>query len=296
MSEMNPFQVLAEVYEKQVNDHDSSGYAEDLKKCTERFLSAMNECLVHQQVQFHYQDITYLDGYFIFGKGTNSVVHFHVDECPGWLFGIWWNVPEKDSERQKKIKGEFFAQFEEAIDKFKPSNSDICKDISVSLDESSTCVCWSAAAMVKFIKNEPYLAFCRDYMGWNYNEEFHSREEAKKEFEDYRKYTDSKAAFTKENDDKVIAFIKTKIVPRFLGARIVDKGDSWSPRYEVIAPFEENKNIVDEPGTYGWLGNDEEDVAIDNEYKSMLKEIDAAAEKQGFLWFSPFNPSVFFYK
>ena len=68
---------------------------------------------------FHVQDVEFLDGYFIFEHGKDTVVYFHIKELRGWKFGIWF---QKDNE---DIKFDFFAQYERDIDKFKPSASNL---------------------------------------------------------------------------------------------------------------------------------------------------------------------------
>lgn len=111
---------------------------------------------------FHITDIEFGNGYFIFEHGKDMVVHFHLKECKGWKFGIWWDV---DGEK----KFDFFAQYERDIDKFKPSASTIKLD-SRPLDD------WSMKYVVqicRFIKKHPYRAwaidqtYARDIWEWD---------------------------------------------------------------------------------------------------------------------------------
>ena len=44
--------------------------------------------------------------------------------------------------------------------------------------EYTDCSVFAAEEMLEFIHNEPDLAFCRAYCGWDYNREYHTREEA----------------------------------------------------------------------------------------------------------------------
>ena len=80
-------------------------------------------------------DIKYGDGYFIFDKGTNGVVHFKLRGFRNWLFGLWitndeQHIYELESEFdkhskiiQKTFDIEFFWQFQRDINKFKPAAS-----------------------------------------------------------------------------------------------------------------------------------------------------------------------------
>lgn len=191
MNSKNPFDDFIEAYKDNVNERDKAGYAEDFKRCFKLFVENVNRELDERTL--HFEDVEYLDGYFFFAFGTNSVVRFHIKECPGWLFGIWWNMPDKSKEEViSSISGDFFAQFEETIDKFKPSRSPLCETVTAHLEEKDQpyCTCWKAAAMIKFIMTEPNLAFCRDYLGWDYNREFHSREEAEKEYLQFCEHRD----------------------------------------------------------------------------------------------------------
>ena len=110
----NPLKALSDIYIDGVKEADAKGYAEVFKACGDAFFKDVNEYPYDDGPEYHFEDIIYLDGYFIFGSGTNSIVHFHVNECPGWLFGIWWNEPDEN----ERVEGQFFTQYEEARDKF----------------------------------------------------------------------------------------------------------------------------------------------------------------------------------
>lgn len=294
----NPFNGILKMYKKQVKENDKLGYADDFKNCAEVFFEKVNEEYDMEENPVHFEDIDYLDGYFLFGHGTNSVVHFHIKECPGWLFGIWWSMPDNKNKEKRYIDGEIFAQYEETIDKFKPSRSEIRSKISVFPNkEYGYCDCYSAANMINFIRTEPYLAFCRDYNGWDYNEEYHTREEAKREYDNYRGWQDNANKYTKECDDKVLAFVKERVLPSFSGAEIEDLGDDCSPRYEVIAPLKKNKDLVKECGCYRWFDDDDEEgKKIIEEFNAIVKECKDISDKYSFPWFSPFNTTITFYK
>jgi len=288
----NVFETLSDIYTKQVEEADLKGYADLFKKVTDLFFEDLN--IDTNDVPFTFTDIEYLNGYFIFGTGTNSVIHFHIKECPGWKFGIWWDEPEVDT----KICGHFFAQYEENIDKFKPSASIIKNDFCI---KGLTINYWDTHYIrkaIEFIMNEPYLAFCRDYYCYDYNETYVSREEAKKIYDDWRAKTDKGIKLTKKWDDKILKWVKDNILPIFINAEIKDMGEGWSPRYEVFAPFSENSDIVNAPGCYSWYADEktEEDIELLKEFDALME----AAQKEfreeiDSCYFYPIHQSIIFY-
>lgn len=290
----NPLEAIVKIYNDAVEDADKLGYADTFKKCAELFFRAVNDNYVMEDGPVHFSDIEYLDGYYIFGFGTNSVVHFHIDECPGWKFGIWWSTPE---EGKPYVSGEFFAQFEEAIDKFKPSASEICRNISIYPDESFESSVWSVSKEIRFIRNEPTLAFCRTYCGWDYNTEYHTREEAEGEYREYREREENKYHYTSLVDKKILKFVEEKVLPMFRNARIEDMGEGYHPRYDIVAPLKDNTDVVNEPGWYGWFENDYEDrQKVMAEFNALIEEGKKYGDQYGFYYFTPIHNSIGFYE
>lgn len=111
---------------------------------------------------YHVEDVEFLSGYFIFDFDKDSVVHFHVKECKGWKFAIWWKILD---EEDNTLGFDFFAQYERDIDKFKPTAStyverDVWYDIGIK-----SSISWSElkiTQILNFIKKHPYLAWAND--------------------------------------------------------------------------------------------------------------------------------------
>ena len=297
----NPFETITEIYKDQTEELDKHGYADKFKQGTELFFKGINDDILSDDSKFHFEDIEYLDGYFIFSHGTNSVVHFHIKECPGWKFGIWWEMPNEKEDSGKLIKGECFAQYEEEIDKFKPSASTMRTDISASFDiHESFIYCYEALEMFNFIKNEPYLAFCRHVYGWDYNKEYHSRKEAKAKYEKYQAYKNREkesALELLELDEKVMNFVKEKILPCFKYARIIDNGTDSYPRYKMVAPYSKYAEAVEKPGFYNWFESDDESSeALFAEFESIEDRCLEIAENKGVEWNCPIDSDILFYE
>ena len=225
------FKPLREQYEAEVAKADAAGFADLYKAAAEIYFSLIEE------MNFHATDIEYHDGYFIFGHGTNSVVHFHIKECPGWKFGIWWNVDDHFDQAPTKydaVTGEWFAQFEELINKFKPSDSVITTTIYISDTAGGD---WEMLNQLRFIQREPALAFCRQHLYWDYNEEYHTREEAEAEFKKWREHETWTTELTKKYTDTCLELFTNRL-KNMLSPEdelyMFDRGDGWWPRYEFL--------------------------------------------------------------
>ncbi len=291
----HPLKTIADIYKKSVEEADAENTSELFKQASITFMKVVNNTLrsratydkIYKAGEITFEDLNYLDGYFIFGTGTNSVFHFHVKECPGWLFGIWWDKPEK--EEAKYVEGQLFAQYEDDIDKFKPSASELALDFTIVPKEDDKCdTYYKVSSFFNFIRTEPYLAFCRHLRGWNYNEEYHTRREAKKRFIAHKKWADRKEKFNKYTEEKILNFYKKYILPiYFTGATIKPMGEGWSPKYEIRVPIKGNEDLVTKPGCYSLRSdNDPPEIkAIWKRYDKMIDKFECKSNKLGICWF-----------
>lgn len=285
---------MLDIYNKQLPKDERKGWNDFFKEATEKLFEAMNETLTDmEECPFTFEDVQYVSGYFIFEFGDNKVVHFHVKEIPGWLFGIWWGEPvlehDEDKELQIKVSYEMFAQYENNINKFKPAASNICItdnitfngewDLSISLIEKMI-----------FIHNEPELAFCEDCYGWNYEYKYHTRAEAKKEFKAYLKHQNLKETLLPQLDKNVydvVAEILEELISK--GQAIIDEIEYCTPKYDILLDSKLfGENI--ETGCYDWKL-----IFTDNEIKKIRKAFDKSkkiAKKNILCWSRVFNECV----
>jgi len=277
----NPFEALKIMYDEHVEEANKKGNTVLFKEAANYFFKTLNDKDV---TKFTFIDIEYLDGYFIFGMGTNSVVHFHIKECPGWKFGIWWDEPKSATE----VSGKWFAQFEETIDKFKPSASIFYQEFNIKGSGIE-----DIRKDIEFIKNNPYLAFCRDYYGYDYL----SGEEAKQQYDEWREKTDREKVLTIEWDSKILEWVKINILPLFTDAIIIEEEDC-RPKYEVVAPLDKNLDIVGKPGYYSWYADEmtEEDIELSKEFNILIEEAKKIFEEIDSYYFSPIQPCILFRK
>lgn len=296
-------------WDKEIKKIDRKGYAPIYKEMTEQFFTTLKATIFELNVDkikgvddLNIESVEYLDGYFLFAMGTNSVVHFKIKECPGWLFGIWWKEPTLVGKKPKtyEMKGQFFAQYEEIIDKFKPSASQILSELCAYKTKMSESRDWQldyigeVSDIIRFIIKEPALAFCRDYCGWNYNTEFHDRRSAKKKFEDWKRWNATKKTYTKICDDKVLAFVKERVLPLYgETAQIADRGEDWCPRYQIINKVTEG-DCMRRPGYYD-SGAEEFPAAVE-EFEALELECKELSHQYSFYWHCPVNLDCLFLK
>ena len=289
----NPFEAIAKIYHDGVVENDEDGYAELYKAATEEIIYYIeNEYPItnRKHRNCNVVDVEYLDGYFIFGMGTNSVVHFHIDKCPGWKFGIWWGKPENGL-----LKGEVFTQPEKFIDKFKPAASTFKTTVELECNAEMNQVeeashCYDLHNIVNYIAKNKCLAFCRDQYFYNYNKEYVSKFKAFKlyswsYFKDWLEDT-----YTDFANKLVLSKVKRKVLPTITEgkATIEDHGECWSPRYEIICevPYE---TPDDELGMF---------IIPKEDFKSvyrLMDRLDKIAFKLSIYYFKCISNSVIFY-
>ena len=281
----NPFESIVNIYEESVKEADSFGLSELYKQATDIVFNALKET---PALDITITDIEYLDGYFIFGHGTNSVVHFHIKETPGWKYGIWWSPIEKKEGTEEyytnRVRCNIFTQYEDEIDKFKPSASMVEEEFIVNLEFPASNLVWSFARNIEFIRDEPYLAFYREMHYTDFNKEYVSRAKAKAYFERHYKHKkleeETKALNDKEMLKTIYEILKEDIDEGT--CFVVDHGDSWSPRYEIIV-----KNTFDiEDGCYRlWEFFEEPDTTkLKRLWDNTIAECKKRADKAKCCW------------
>lgn len=281
MANKNPLEKMEQFYDECVEKEDKKGFADVYKQATESLFLQLKDALGKNGIDIHFEDVEYLDGYFIFAYGTNSVVHFHIKEAPGWKFGIWWTpIKSKNKKggymatyRKDRLACEFFFQYEEEIDKFKPSASTYQHSFEFSLgvkrDKPDYLDWLNLYKDIEFLIKEPYLAFYKEMHYTNFNHEHVSRAKAKRYWDRHRKEKAEEKAANKENAKEMFEAVK-KIVSEIAEEGkcfIVDYGTSIDPRYEIAVKNEgEDGKPFGEEGTY--------DIA----------EFDWAGEKADAIW------------
>lgn len=290
------FQGIDDIYDECVKEQDAKGYADIFKQAAEGTFKAIKE-----ETNFNITDVEYLDGYFIFGFGTNSVVHFKIKECPGWKFGIWWYEPETyydktddgviQEKKRKCIVGEFFGQYETNIDKFKPSHSSYHCRITFDLDNLiKPYQLWEFNKIIEFIHKEPYLAFYKDLYSTDFNTKYVTRRKAKKIFKKCNRQEKIKSILKPIYHKSILRFIRRHCEKVYPGFEIFDRGECWSPRYDVIADWDESiRDIYIKPGCYDLFSiyDEKREARLNKKYKKLLKRWECLFDKFDIWMFEP---------
>ena len=289
----NVFESINNLIEEQKKEADKKGLSEYYKEATDKFFEVVKDTEAHcgeyyvkkyNLPEVHFKDINYGDSYFIFSHGSNSIIQFRVEECPGWLFGIWWSDPRDDSENDdsedddnKKEKelpnyvhGQLFAQYEDNIDKFKPSRSEYCEDIDYYLEDKDFGYgITKAKEMIGYIHKYPALAFYKDYNSADYNYEYIDLQRAERAFAKYKRKKIEKDQKREEFKKEILDFYKKEIEEMGIkNITFLYKGDGWSPAYDILIPLEDNLEVFKEEDDYNFLYTDEESS---KEYKAEVK-------------------------
>ena len=271
---------LANVYEESLKELNEKGWGDLYKQIVAFILDNLGKRYNDEKsIKLTPKDVEYGDGYFIFAHGDNSVINFRIEEIPGWLFGIWLYPPtEKDPN---SIRLDFFSQYEDAIDKFKPSRSQLLvseqfplkheevkvpsnkegeedKTIWKPLKELEDLDIWDVDdinELLIYMYKYPELAFMQDYHGYDLNKEYVDRRTAKRRFEKYKRLHILGEQLKQEYETKVLDFVKERAPMWFDGVEpyLNDRGEDWSPRYELLFPLEDmNATLKEDEEPYEW--------------------------------------------
>lgn len=201
---------------------------------------------------------------------------FTIEQAPGWLFGAWLQYKEEGIPGE--IEVEFFFQYKEEIDKFKPSASYYqitfsglptkTRDFILNTNH----VDWSP---FKEVIKHPYIAWYKNlffkkpinglyaYLVFHYHK--HKKgAEARYELRVARKVLNLLRKHSK----------RLGIPPRQLF--LYDCGENWSPRYQIrwLKKYDENDFITS--GTYSLMGDED----LKNQYDKIREEdLEICAEK-----------------
>lgn len=285
----NPFLALAEFYKESVEKGDKKGFAETYKQATKLLFKRLKK---DTGLELHFTDVKYLNGYFIFGFGSNSVVHFHIKEAPGWLGGIWWSPLEiKDSTKENPkyrtdaLGCSLFFQYEEEIDKFKPSASMFVGEFDFHFEEGFlTSGYMNAYGDLGFIIKEPYLAYYKEMHYTDFNHEYVSREKAKRFFIHEHELREKQKAVKKQNEEVMLETLKYIVGPIVKsGDAFIVRSECFSPKYEVFFRniiLDDGKPLFNEEGHYYLFSLGYEDEEKDKKlWKDKEKECENRSKK-----------------
>lgn len=207
-------------------------------------------------------NIQYGNGYFIFDRGQDSVIHFRIKEVwKHWKFGLWVDseyLEEKYREEEKNLSYDqfykvvqIFAQYDTQIDKFKPSASALCVEYKACewekhIDGSYKYPWHQLESMLNMIKRHPFISYaehCGDCAGF-YSDSFiweFIKYEGLDKLEKVNEFiqTGFWASWTRL---KLFFAKKSKCINKIIFYNFEKENKGWktSYKYQVRVTFEEN--------------------------------------------------------
>ena len=205
-------------------------------------------------------------------------LRFRIEQRPEWMFGIE-GLKKSVEKTYIDFNFRFWGQYWDVVDKFRYSRAKYRDESTLRIftEEDTEFNCeeiisiggiYDICKIIDFIIKEPEMAFCRDYYGWDYNLELHTKRSAINQYNKWRK------EFMAENSAKEICrvkllhFIKDEVMPFYPeDAYIVDEGDNVRPRYDIC--------VYDEDCVGPNWGIDllkKEEKEVHKKYRMFLKE------------------------
>jgi hypothetical protein len=213
-------------------------------------------------------DIEREDEEYITPKYCMYSYSFKVNKIPNWKFGVWLYRPSaKDGcfdgrGNVERIKGVWFCAEDKFIDKFKPTRTYFSGDFRVDLEDHTVTYegypCCDLGDAIEFIEHNKYVASIYDDHGWCGCQYFYVSK-VSAFFKCCKKYLHQwkEEVVTKFLDSRVLKICQNEFLKDFgedgsvKNGYIYDRGDNWSPRYEMRCPYKDNKEwAIDGPGWY----------------------------------------------
>ena len=241
-----------------------------IRQVNNEFCVGYNDRYSVPKVDFFMEDTNCSKDYFY--------IRFRIEQNPEWMFGAEC-VKKSVENTYIDFTFRFWGQYWDAVDKFRYSRAKYRDESTLRIfTEEDTEFTYEEAIdiggvyticrIIDFIIKEPEMAFCRDYYGWDYNLELHTKRSAVTKYNKWRK------EFIAENSAKDICrvkllhFIKDEVMPFYPEyAFIVDKGDNVRPRYDIC--------VYDEKCTctnFGIYLLKKEEKEVHRKYRVFLKE------------------------
>ena len=123
---------------------------------------------------FKPRDIEYGNSYFIFDDyGDNSIIHFRIKNVwKHWKFGMWITEDNFNNGERGDVVVEFFCQYDTQIDKFKPSRSNLCVELTKEAIQhelnNEYNYFYTLKDMLLMLKKHPFLSYQIDQVGDRY--------------------------------------------------------------------------------------------------------------------------------
>lgn len=265
-------------YLEMVKEADKAGFSRLYRELANAFFEEL------KKAGFSLFDIESGDGHFIIATGTDSVWQFRMKETPGWLYGLWLDFDHDDDRR---LRLSFFGQYEDTIDKFRPSSS--AYGAEMTYGEYGLEGVDKAIEEARFIEEHPYKAFSEDNCweeDWGWKEDM-TDAEAEEYYKAYLAEKEGGEAALRYCDEEMEKFVEYCLQdPLLRDSEFRDRCPIWPAseyRYRFVIKAKEGW----EPGL--WEIADDDD---DNLIKKKIDELKAYAGKAKVSWESKYDYGV----
>ena len=217
---------------------------------------------------------------------------FNIQETPDWLYGIWWDKNFISNDNNYEIDGIFFAQYEDEINKFEPSDSFIIEkinsiyetkkdEINVTFNDINNLL-----RNLIYIQSYPELAWYRDMHFCDYNYEYVDRRDAMNEYIKYLKAIKYQVNEGNKCTSKILDYCFEVAKKKYVNFSIIEKKENVIPKYTIIA--------------YDGMSKSEKKELFENEYEKnefqrLCNAYKSRMNKPYVIWEIPIGNEVIIY-
>lgn len=211
-------------------------------------------------------------GYFIFTFGGNSVNIMQIKGLEDWRFGLWWTTHEEADKQY--ISGEFFCQFEDDIDKFKPSRSHFIENISIPTTKNKYHIQPYEEAkefgndrfnnMLNYLKHHKIYAWSEEYCWSKHDYKIPwTRFKALRHYVKHRIEQKIEHKYSDWANHKLCRFLTKNVLPAFEDG-FIHHYHNMSPAYQIVIPLSQNRKLFKSRGFYSIFELTDEEKQGDN--------------------------------
>ncbi|HBS10257.1 MAG TPA: hypothetical protein DEA28_00740 [Firmicutes bacterium] len=205
-----------------------------IKTLTNAFLSGLEDILKrYNEKLVVYNKASYDELPDIYIKG--NYISFEIKGIKDWIFYVFWKGIDYQGDFNFYESWRFCAYFK---DNEKKLQNEIVETRVCEKNQKLESECFQAMgfsyiafAIIKFIYEEPELAFCRAYYGWDYNLEYHSKRTAKKKYKAYLNCVEKMANVDDQNDIEMFNTFKDYFKDKYVG--VTSLGINNYPRFMI---------------------------------------------------------------
>lgn len=202
-----------------------------IKKLATAFFGSLEEMLgKYNEKLVVYNKTSYDELPDIYIKG--NYISFEIKGIKDWIFYVFWEGIDYQGDFNFSESWRFCAYFKD--NEKKPHNKiveeRVCQNPKLE-SRQAVGFGYKVFDIIKFIYEEPELAFCRAYYGWDYNLEYHSKRTARKKYKAYLNCVEKMANVDDQNDIEMFNTFKDYFKDKYVG--VTSLGINNYPRFMI---------------------------------------------------------------